>query len=123
MNKNTIIGFVLIGAVLFGFTWFQSKQYEKQVAYQAQLDSLAAVQAREQYIQDSIAGRLPVAADTAASGSIDSANPAKDYAAPLTSIYKDSLLNVLTMHRRRSTALKMTRLRYLSPPRARSRIR
>ena len=94
MNKNTIIGFVLIGAVLFGFTWFQSKQYEKQVAYQAQLDSLAAVQAREQYIQDSIAGRLPVAADTAAAGSIDSANPAKDYAAPLTSIYKDSLLNV-----------------------------
>ena len=61
MNKNTIIGFVLIGAVLFGFTWFQSKQYEKQIAYQAQLDSLAAVQAREQYIQDSIAGRLPVA--------------------------------------------------------------
>ena len=94
MNKNTIIGFVLIGAVLFGFTWFQSKQYEKQVAYQAQLDSLAAVQAREQYIQDSIAGRLPVAADTAAAGSIDSANPAKDYAAPLTGIYKDSLLNV-----------------------------
>lgn len=94
MNKNTIIGFVLIGAVLFGFTWFQSKQYEKQVAYQAQLDSLAAVQAREQYIQDSIAGRLPVAADTAAVGSIDSANPAKDYAAPLTGIYKDSLLNV-----------------------------
>lgn len=94
MNKNTIIGFVLIGAVLFGFTWFQSKQYEKQVAYQAQLDSLAAVQAREQYIQDSIAGRLPVAADTSAAGSIDSANPAKDYAAPLTSIYKDSLLNV-----------------------------
>lgn len=94
MNKNTIIGFVLIGAVLFGFTWFQSKQYEKQVAYQAQLDSLAAVQAREQYIQDSIAGRLPVAADTAAAGSIDSADPAKDYAAPLTGIYKDSLLNV-----------------------------
>lgn len=94
MNKNTIIGFVLIGAVLFGFTWFQSKQYEKQVAYQAQLDSLAAVQAREQYIQDSIAGRLPVAADTAAAGSIDSANTAKDYAAPLTAIYKDSLLNV-----------------------------
>ena len=94
MNKNTIIGFVLIGAVLFGFTWFQSKQYEKQIAYQAQLDSLAAVQAREQYIQDSIAGRLPVAADTAAAGSIDSANPAKDYAAPLTGIYKDSLLNV-----------------------------
>mgnify|MGYP000381200758 CR=1 FL=1 len=94
MNKNTIIGFVLIGAVLFGFTWFQSKQYEKQVAYQAQLDSLAAVQAREQYIQDSIAGRLPVTADTAAAGSIDSADPAMDYAAPLTSIYKDSLLNV-----------------------------
>lgn len=30
MNKNTIVGFVLIGVILFGFTWFQSKQYENR---------------------------------------------------------------------------------------------
>ena len=43
MDKNTITGFVLIGLILFGFTWYQSRQYDKQIAYQAQLDSIAAV--------------------------------------------------------------------------------
>ena len=44
MNKNSIIGFVLIGVIVFGFTWYQSKQYEKQMAVQAQLDSIAMVE-------------------------------------------------------------------------------
>jgi len=44
MNKNTIIGFVLIGVIMFGFTWYQSKQYEKQAEVQAQLDSIAMVE-------------------------------------------------------------------------------
>ena len=44
MNKNSIIGFVLIGVIMFGFTWYQSKQYEKQMAVQAQLDSIAMVE-------------------------------------------------------------------------------
>ena len=34
MNKNSIIGFVLIGVIMFGFTWYQSKQYEKQAEVQ-----------------------------------------------------------------------------------------
>ena len=44
MNKTTIIGFVMIGVIMFGFTWYQSKQYEKQAAVQAQLDSIAMVE-------------------------------------------------------------------------------
>ena len=44
MNKNNIIGFVLIGVIMFGFTWYQSKQYEKQMEAQAQLDSIAMVE-------------------------------------------------------------------------------
>ena len=44
MNKNNIIGFVLIGVIMFGFTWYQSKQYEKQAQAQAQLDSIAFVE-------------------------------------------------------------------------------
>lgn len=84
MNKNTIIGFMLIGITLFGFTWYQSKEYEKQVAYQAQVDSIARAERAAQYIADSIAGRLPVA-DTLAGG----ARPV--YEAPVA-IYKDSLL-------------------------------
>ncbi len=84
MNKNTIIGFILIGITLFGFTWYQSKEYEKQVAYQAQVDSIVRAERAAQYIADSIAGRLPVA-DTLAGG----ARPV--YEAPVA-IYKDSLL-------------------------------
>ena len=44
MNKNNIIGFVLIGVIMLGFTWYQSKQYEKQMEAQAQLDSIAFVE-------------------------------------------------------------------------------
>lgn len=85
MNKNTIIGFVLIGVIFFGFTWYQSKEYEKQAEYQAQVDSIARAERLAQYRADSIAGRLPVA-DTLANGG----KPVDDYSpAP---IYKDSLL-------------------------------
>ena len=41
MNKNSVIGIVLIGVIFFAFTWYQSKQYQKQVEYQAQQDSIA----------------------------------------------------------------------------------
>ena len=44
MNKNNIIGFVLIGVIMFGFSWYQSKQYNKQLEVQAQLDSIARVE-------------------------------------------------------------------------------
>ena len=44
MNKNSIIGFILIGVIMFGFTWYQSKQYSKQMEAQAQLDSIAMVE-------------------------------------------------------------------------------
>ena len=44
MDKNSIIGFILIGVIFFGFTWYQSNQYKKQREYQAQLDSLAMVE-------------------------------------------------------------------------------
>ena len=85
MNKNMIIGFVLIGVIFFGFTWYQSKEYEKQAEYQAQVDSIARAERLAQYRADSIAGRLPVA-DTLANG----VKPVDDYSpAP---IYKDSLL-------------------------------
>ncbi len=51
MDKNSVIGFILMGLVLVGFTIFQSKQAEEQLqlrqeqaaVYQAQQDSLAAI--------------------------------------------------------------------------------
>ena len=31
MNKNTILGFIAIGAIMFGFSWYQSSQLEDRV--------------------------------------------------------------------------------------------
>ena len=44
MNKNTLTGFVLIFAIVMGFSWYQSRQWNKQVEAQAQLDSIARVE-------------------------------------------------------------------------------
>ena len=54
MNKNTIIGFLLIGVIMFGFTWYQSRQYQEQAAVQAQLDSIARVEQMAAMALDSV---------------------------------------------------------------------
>ena len=41
MDKNSAIGFALIVLILFGFTFFQSKQAQKNMELQAQADSIA----------------------------------------------------------------------------------
>ena len=85
MDKNTITGFVLIGLILFGFTWYQSRQYDKQMAYQAQLDSIAAVERAAGMAAESIADSL-----LASAAEEGAAAPVQGKAA----IYKDSLLNL-----------------------------
>ena len=44
MNKDTLIGFVLIGIVLIGFSWWNQPSEEQIAEYQRQQDSIAAVQ-------------------------------------------------------------------------------
>ncbi len=44
MNKSNLTGFVLIFAIMMGFSWYQSRQYSKQMEVQAQLDSIARVE-------------------------------------------------------------------------------
>lgn len=39
---------------MFGFTWYQSRQYQKQMEYQAQLDSIAHAERLEAYALDSL---------------------------------------------------------------------
>ena len=39
---------------MFGFTWYQSRQYQKQMEYQAQLDSIAQTERLEAYALDSL---------------------------------------------------------------------
>ena len=68
MDKNSIIGFVLIAAIFIGFSLYQSGQTRKRMELQAQLDSVARVEALERELAeaerlsalpDSLAG-LPV---------------------------------------------------------------
>ena len=82
MDKNSIIGFVLIFLIMLGFFGYQSRQVKKQQAYQAQLDSIAAAEAYAQWQQDSIwKANNPEAAQEVAP------------VAPVAPVYSDSLLN------------------------------
>ena len=80
MNKNNIIGFVLIGVIMFGFTWYQSKQYEKQAEAQAQLDSIAFVEQMAAMAIDSV---------KRAEGVAENASAVQVKTLPM---YKDSML-------------------------------
>ena len=87
MDKNSIIGFVLIFLIMMGFFGYQSRQVAKQQAQQAQLDSIARAEAYAQYQLDSAwRAEHPEAAQAADSLS---ALPV----APVAPVYSDSLLN------------------------------
>ena len=92
MNKNTVVGFILIGAILFGFTWYQSKQYSKQQKLQAQQDSIARVEAAKQFAADSAAGLVAVADTDSVAVSGDSLGDAS-VPSGKTSLYKDPQLD------------------------------
>lgn len=47
MDKNTIIGFVLIGLILIGYSWYIRPSAEEQAAAKHRRDSIAAVQEAE----------------------------------------------------------------------------
>ena len=103
MDKNSIIGFVLIGLLLFGFTFWQSKQAEKVAAYQAEqaaeqarLDSIYYAEHKAEL--DSIAA-LRAALDTAGEALTDAAQVP---AAP-GAIYKDAALD--SAHRAEPTTV------------------
>ncbi len=83
MDKNSVTGFILIGLILFGFTFMQSKRLQKQAAYQAQLDSIAlAEKIAYQAEMDSVAA-LGALADTLGVTAQETQ----------TSIYKDASLD------------------------------
>ena len=84
MNKNTIIGFVLIGVIMFGFSWYQSKQYNEQAAAQAERDAIAMM---EQMAIDSVKRATADSTVTEVAAPVVIENQA---------LYKDSLLNVVS---------------------------
>lgn len=93
MNKNTILGFVLIGAILLGFSWYNTKLYKEQERVKFVADSIAKVKAlKEARIADSI--RI-ANGDTLESVSVDSAIVSgRQRIAEAAPVYKDSVLEV-----------------------------
>ena len=85
MNKNNVIGWVLIAAIMIGYMFYQSKQIEKRTAYLAQLDSIAQAESLAQWRLDSAwAAEHPV--DTLAPV------PAQEGTVKQAAVYRDSLL-------------------------------
>ncbi|MBQ3712312.1 MAG: membrane protein insertase YidC [Bacteroidales bacterium] len=81
MDKNTVIGFILIAVILFGFTFYQKRQATKAAEWQAQQDSIA------------LANRLPEdTVEIVPAVPVQAPAPAN---APETAIYKDESLNSL----------------------------
>ena len=66
---------------MFGFTWYQSKQYEKQMEYQAQLDSIARVENLAAMAMDSINRAQGIVEDNVAGVNVQ-----------MMPAYKDSML-------------------------------
>ncbi len=82
MNKNTVIGFVLIGLILLGFSWYNTKVFNEQERARFVADSIARAEALKNAPKvDSVIMAL--------NDSVARAMVAQAYAAP---VYKDSLL-------------------------------
>ena len=93
MDKNSIIGFVLIFLIMMGFFGYQSRQVKKQQEYQAQLDSIAAAEAYAQWQQDSIWRAEHPEAAAAADAAVATSTASPAATAPVAPVYSDSLLN------------------------------
>ena len=100
MSKNTIIGFVLIGVIMFGFSWYQSSQMTEQLEQQEKAkmeqQKLMMEEAAIAAMQDSLAkeqnaeipeNNLPKQKDTVAVLSL----PYND--AQLNAAYSDASIN------------------------------
>ena len=81
MDKNSVIGFILIAVIFIGFTVFQTGQARKRAELQAQLDSISRVESLERQLAE---------VEWSAAHP-DSASTALGETAPVA-IYKDSLL-------------------------------
>ena len=74
MDKNTIIGFSLIVALLVGYSWFTKPSEEQIKAQQAYADSIRAVQAEQETLREMEFQQAQAYAD-----SINADKPAADY--------------------------------------------
>ncbi len=100
MNKNSILGFVLIGAILIGFSWYNSKIFKEQEIERAKADSISRVEALK--VAQELAKTNPPA-------SLDSiATPVADAitADRTNTMYKDTMLSAASIAKDERTVLE-----------------
>ncbi len=95
MDKNTIWGFVIIGALLFGFAWFNKPSQEELQRQQAVSDSIAAVKEVEAYKAEQLAKSQLVEQKETVSDSVASAQLVDMYGAFAPSVNGDSAKYVI----------------------------
>ena len=100
MDKNSVIGFILIAAVMFGFTWYESSQSRKRIEAQRQLDSIARAEAIARGEIDTTSTIALAEADSIASSVLKP-----------QSAYKDSSLAVAHDAESQIVALENNRIR------------
>ena len=91
MNKNSILGFVLIGAILIGFSWYNSKIFKEQERERAKTDSIARVEANR-VAQEMAKTTPPLTLD---SNSVPVADAIT--ADRTNTMYKDTLLSIASI--------------------------
>ena len=100
MDKNSVIGFILIAAIMFGFTWYESSQSRKRIEAQRQLDSIARAEAIAR-------GEI----DTTATLDLAEAEATQAQVVNAVSAYKDSALAVAHDAESQIVALENDKLR------------
>ena len=98
MDKNSVIGFILIAVIFIGFSVFQSRQARKQAELQAQLDSVALAQSVEAQLAE--AERLATLPDSV-----------RTLPGNIQAIYKDSLLETASRGEAQSVVLENDKVR------------
>lgn len=118
MDKNSVIGFVLIFLILGGFTFYQSATYKKQAEAKRQEDAENYMKMRAQQVEDSLVAAsldsLAAAGDSAAIATLAAKQQAQQEASATqspASPYKDSLLYAATLGEETITSLENDRLR------------
>ncbi len=90
MNKQSLIGFALIGVILLLFSWYNTKQFEKRRAAQLEADSLARIEAAK-YEEAVAAEQATWSADTLSEASAEA------------QMYKTQSLNAMAYNGEEST--------------------
>ena len=106
MDKNSIIGFVLIALVMGGFFFYQSNQNKRMMAWQQYQDSLET--ARQDSIRAAYLAEHPEDTLVLAGGEIPQADV--PVAAPKQIVFSDSLLNAASSAEESFYTLENSRL-------------